>query len=571
MEPEATTTGDPDWADEVEHPAIQQVGDLLLAERYAEASSLAADLKDDPASRPIAELLLAQIAEDEDNLGQALAHIEDAVRLAPNNVRITAKYLDLLFAVGNYRRALDFASRLSQHVRSHPKVRYEMYWVYYGTDWHAHLREEFSLIPDNDPSEPYVSTIERLYVRLKRATVDHLLLRTERAKAENFKVQCEDLWVIDKLSFRNLSQYYRLNAQLDSAALSYARTFENWRIVRAALRSIFLVAAISGLAVHYSSNSSPHPALERILLMPLSSIAVCVLAASIFRLTRYYSPQTFFIGLTGLAAILTGTGMYRLISQSHSKLHLLSLGIIGGGIIVSAATVSQLITSLYFRKWWRRHYRLFARANVIDMLASILSGMANVDKQNNPVIRRRWLSQLESAAKLLESEVPKEACPNDPVTRAWLSDQLKGVAQTLRHLKRSMIAPSGKSWETASNVLRHQITAISTENWFAAKYRAPEPRAKTSRRDQLQAVGKFVAITLIPGLGYIAIAPVLGAAENSIQRGALLSAAWGLLSALFTLDPAIKDKTAAMREMSDTWSQVADRKIEAEKAPPRPT
>ncbi|WP_327640966.1 hypothetical protein OHB24_21985 [Kribbella sp. NBC_00482] len=542
-------------------PATDLVDNLIKDRKLTEARKVADSLTSNEGTRQIGLLSLARIAQQEKAFGDALLYVEQAFDLNHDDVQTAAKYLDLLFWVGNYRLALSVYSSLRDIIRDDPRIQAEIHYIYSAMGWSAHARRADANVPRNHADKPTDSRPVQIRDAALRATVDRLRLKLESKEAEGFALQIEDLWIVDQLVFRNRAQTYRTSAELDASALSYTSMVVRRQVWILLLRWAYLGISVSAIILGtLLLTEGIHPLL-RISVGGATAAAVVASVSAIYRYGKSYFPQELFASLLGFGAIVGGVAGLRFLSPDNEWFRILALGVGAGGVLAATAGIAEFASRLYFRIWFQRHRRQYARANVIGALATLLVEMRSIEKQNDPVERGSWIRGLEYVAGLLEQEVPRQAAHEDPSVQDWLSEWLAGVAESTRHMKRSIVAPAGRSWERMARTLHHQLSAIATENWCAAKYQIPRTKLALSWKDRARAVGKFVIVTALPGIGYIVIAPVFGD-SNSIQRGALLSLAWGLISALLILDPAAKEKTAIMRDLSGAWGQAPERKPE---------
>jgi hypothetical protein len=160
-----------------------------------------------------------------------------------------------------------------------------------------------------------------------------------------------------------------------------------------------------------------------------------------------------------------------------------------------------------------------------------------------------WIRALENTASIVEENLAKEVSLYDDATEKWLNERLHGVAEEFRHLKRSIVAPSGRSWDHLNRRLSRQMQAFAAEAWMSAGHRPPPPPRRRTKKDRALALAKFALTGTVPGLLYLAIAPLLGVEKNLLLRALMLSAAFGLLSLLIVLDPSLKEKADMAKAM----------------------
>src|SRR4051812_26612006 len=96
---------------------------------------------EDPALKSGAHYWLARIADQEDDIGDALRQLDIAFRLDSQNRVIAAKYIDMMYVIGATRRALRFYRDLPDSVAKSAEIQIEMFWIYRNARWHGLARK----------------------------------------------------------------------------------------------------------------------------------------------------------------------------------------------------------------------------------------------------------------------------------------------------------------------------------------------------------------------------------------------------------------------------------------------
>lgn len=505
---------------------------------------------------------LARLDRHDRAYGRAFANLETAYALNPLNIDVVTVYLDVLFCVDALRKAWLFHDSLPAVITGNSRVKFELSWLYRTAGWPALARK---VLYDDHPSYRTMSWHERMRSQLVVLTIDRLTRRRELRQLKAVRSADLTVAIIDAQSFSTQTQRFQAHASVDQTMIDLARRTARIRAVDVqGTRLWLLCSVIAGLVC----TTKLHRDVQYLVALPiLVTVTFAMVGASawIFNRISTYVRATL---ATSLAALVpAGLGVLALRSTEGDLLHWLATS------VVFATAVTGGIGALYFLALalWSLTGRGLYQANclgwIVGTLARISAGLADCDERASWPQRREWIRDLERVARLTETHLADRVTFADANTRTWLNAHMRGVGESIRHLKRHLVAPSRQGWTTFERTLRQQLHAFATENWHAAHFRKPPEPSRLSRRERALSGVKLIAGSLAPGLIYLAIAPLIGADKDVLQRAAALSGAWLLLSVLLALDPAFREKTLLAKEMLNTWSPLLNRKTDSQEKP----
>ena len=111
--------------------------------------------------------------------------------------------------------------------------------------------------------------------------------------------------------------------------------------------------------------------------------------------------------------------------------------------------------------------------------------------------------------------------------------------------------PDGKGKLEA--LLAHEIRCLATGDLGALAWREPPPpppRGATLRRQAISTV-RAVVVAILPLAAVLATQPFLHASPGLFGWARITTGIWALLYVLISIDPAIRDKIGAARDLAD--------------------
>jgi hypothetical protein len=160
---------------------------------------------------------------------------------------------------------------------------------------------------------------------------------------------------------------------------------------------------------------------------------------------------------------------------------------------------------------------------------------------------------LEFAARGLAHDMLPPSSISSLGSGDWLTRRTAGWAEAVRQMQRQVIAsvPGGEGKLEA--LLAHEIRCLATGDLGALAWREPPPppsRRATLRRQVISTVRALVVAGL-PLAAVLATQPFLHASPGLFGWARITTGIWALLYVLLSIDPAIRDKIGAARDLAD--------------------
>jgi hypothetical protein len=188
---------------------------------------------------------------------------------------------------------------------------------------------------------------------------------------------------------------------------------------------------------------------------------------------------------------------------------------------------------------------------LILTLASVLHEIRS-SSHINAARRLRLARNLEWTADHIRRDLLPPSSLRVIASGDWLSRRAAGWAEALRYMQREVVTPVPGGQAKLEARLRHEIRCLAVGDFGALAWRQPPPpsskRASLARK--AVAVVRTIVVAALP-LGAILTAQAIIHSPNDIFRWAdIVSAAWLLLYAVISLDPALRDKIEAARSLA---------------------
>jgi hypothetical protein len=218
------------------------------------------------------------------------------------------------------------------------------------------------------------------------------------------------------------------------------------------------------------------------------------------------------------------------------------VGLLAGSIVCTIAGVGDFVTDAATNYRARRTSRRNSRGILIEYLCELVDLLDDA----SPTFRRpskaytTW--RLEQIAYLLEAGMPGLLAAHDTRTNEWIRERCVGAAEAVRHMKRFVLSPAGRSNARLVRQLRQQLAAVSTDNWMNCIYLPPPVKNSGTWKSRLVSITRVLTIACLPGLALAAIAPWIDFREDIESWARIVALAWGVLTVIWALDPAIRDK-----------------------------
>jgi hypothetical protein len=231
----------------------------------------------------------------------------------------------------------------------------------------------------------------------------------------------------------------------------------------------------------------------------------------------------------------------------------LVLGLVAAPAATACLPAVEVVNTIYWIRLSRRLVREDVPVAALNSLLVVHYGLKSAG-------RYRWISgrlylcrRLEFVARCLMQDLMPSSSVGFLGARDWIADRTAGWAEAARHMERQVIAPAPNGQGKLQALLAHEIRCLASGDLGALAWRAPPPapsRRMTIQR-QMIATTRVIVVALIPLAAVLATQPFLHVSPGLLGWARISTAAWALLCVLLSIDPTIRDKIGAARDLAD--------------------
>jgi hypothetical protein len=227
------------------------------------------------------------------------------------------------------------------------------------------------------------------------------------------------------------------------------------------------------------------------------------------------------------------------------------------GLIASPATVvclpiaSVLVNALFARQ--ARQIRHDSLLPVLNLLLLVLHDLRSSKNDRGLPQRLDHCRYLEFAARRLAHDMLPPSSISSLGSGDWLTRRTAGWAEAIRQMQRQVIASVPGSEGKLVALLTHEIRCLAAGDLGALAWREPPPppsRRATLRRRAVSTVRALV-VAVLPIAAVFVTQPFLHASPSLFGWARITTGIWALLYVLLSIDPAIRDKIGAARDLAD--------------------
>jgi hypothetical protein len=160
---------------------------------------------------------------------------------------------------------------------------------------------------------------------------------------------------------------------------------------------------------------------------------------------------------------------------------------------------------------------------------------------------------LEAAAVRLSRNLLPAAVLGRLGAGDWLARRAEGWAEAVRHRQRQIIAPAPKDQAKIEATLAHEIRCLINDNLGSLAWRQPPPppSSRATLRRRALTAAQAVIVAALPLVAVLAAQPFLHASGPVFDWARIITTVWALLYVLLSIDPTLRDKVAAARDLAD--------------------
>jgi hypothetical protein len=358
----------------------------------------------------------------------------------------------------------------------------------------------------------------------------------------------------------------RVQAQLETNDYRSTRSWHRWRALhRAGYRLIPLAAvpvwlvllAVVSLA-GFSTDPLGAPGFAAVS-TTVATVPVIAAVRAIIRpdgqYRRGFSVRAvvfFLFAVIGTAAA-AGEGYARQVIPAGDLQGAVILGLVAAPAAAACLPLAAIPAAFPRYRLIRRMIKQDTLLAAAGALLAVLYELRSTAACSPVAQRLRQCRFLEGAASSLSRDLLPEPAVSRLGSGDWLARRAAGWAEAIRHIQRQVIAPIPGGQAKVEALLAHEIRCLVTGDLGALAWREPPPppsRHATLRRQAISAARAFV-VAALPLAAVLAAQPLVHASPAVFSWARIATAVWALLYVLLSIDPAMRDKIGAARDLAD--------------------
>lgn len=515
--------------------------------------------------------LLWVLAEAEFAVGDAVAGREflaEAVAASPRDHASVTRQIRFLRNNGFWREALSAVQSLPGEVREDPLVRAAAGDFYRACGCPAHAADTYG----PRYGLPSAARTSRWWCWLRSGGPFGLLHRSAYAREKTMlqALRHPSGYISSILDVEGLDvrQAQRVRAQLETLDYRYRQQRYGWmalnragyRLIPLAVVPVWLVL----LAVVSTAGFTPgqigmqgYAAISAIVAM----IPVIAVVFAVLEPTGQFRRGISITWSMAIAFFLAVAVIEAAAGEAYASRFLPTAGWPSAvilGLLVSPAAVAWLpaaagVVSIYML-WQSR--QMIRHDPLLAALDSLLLVRYDLKSSNGyrGMTRRLYHSRLvQFAGRCLTRDLLPEAWIGYLGSGDWLTHRAAGWAEAIRHMQRQIIAPVPGRQAKLEALLTHEILCLASGDLGALAWREPPPplsRRATLRRWAISSV-RAIVVAALPLAVVLTVQPFLHASPGLFSWARITTGIWALLYVLLSIDPTMRDKLGAARDLAD--------------------
>jgi hypothetical protein len=485
--------------------------------------------------------LSAEIAEADGRDTESVKYLEEAYTLDPGNTRTVAAYLRILTYTGNYRTALLVCRNLPERLKKKNSIKLETYILYRQIGWVAKAEKVW---PGAAPASGLMNRLKGIL----HMVVASLHLFIEKREEKFLLSSFGNLSVFRDINYRNQYQVYEFQREMDQALIELNRA----NVRSGLVFKIFLIASlvISFSAVGLTTFHLPGSGSVgfRVSFVLIFTATICFLSYKLDDIIDTAKVGFLLIIFELFICLVTATVLLKSVVSYDQWMGLVGIGLLSASavlvLLIMVIFIVRICATYYQKQVMRKH----ALSIVVDILASLLAQIRDVNNRSHLAYRRHWLLKLEQAADILEHYAPRMLPSHDQGTSQWLETFFSQAAEGLRHMKMCILRPTENSWEHLLQKLNQQLTALATDNWEnLLLVEKPNRQQTPSKRDRLIRFTRGIIVALLPAAALFSLSPFVDFGDDALKTARLATLGWAVLSIVYNIDPLFSTKLITLR------------------------
>lgn len=233
-------------------------------------------------------------------------------------------------------------------------------------------------------------------------------------------------------------------------------------------------------------------------------------------------------------------------------------GAVALGLVAAPAAACCLlaasITAAAFRgRRFRAIFREDPLLSIIDPLLFALFSIRMPRRYQGIAYSVRMADSLEFAAYRMTQYLISRSSTGGLGSHDWLARRAAGWAESLRQMQRQIIAPTPGGMVKAERFLVHEIRCLASGELGALPWTQPPPTPshRTLLRRRAVAAVRAIVVAGLPLAVVLAARAFLHMGTGLFGWTGIITGAWALLYVLLSIDPTVRDKISAGKELAD--------------------
>lgn len=492
-------------------------------------------------------------------------YLDEALAASRGGSASVARRIDTLRVAGFWREALSVVQAVPGELRGDSLVRAASGDFYRACRCPAHAVGSYG----TGRGLPGMARMARRSCWLRSGGPSGRLRRKARAWEE---LSLQALWYppayiagISAVDGLDDLQVQRVRGQLETSGYRYTRRWYGWlalhragyRLIPLAVIPVWLVLLAVASLAGFAAGPAGIPGYAAVAAV-VATIPVIVAARAILWPTGRYrlvpSPRAVIIFLFIVMAAEAAAG------EGYAHHVLTSAGLPGAavlGLVVIPAAVACLViawapVAVLQVRWFRQRRRQDGPLFVIDRLLIVLHDLRCARIYRGMDNRFLNCRRLEDAARCLARDLMPSSEVSYLGSGEWLARRAAGWAAAIHHMQRQIATPVPAGHGKLEAFLVHEVRCLVTGDLGALTWREPppQPSRRAVLRRQAISAARAIVVAALPLVVVLAAQPFVHASTPLFNWTRIATAIWALLYVLLSIDPAMREKISAARDLA---------------------
>jgi hypothetical protein len=495
-----------------------------------------------------------------------LASLDEALAVGPLDPASLARQIRILRGCGFWRQALSVVEAVPEDLRGDPVLQAELGNFYRACECPGHAVDGYGRRWDL----PRASRAARRWCWLRSGGPSRWLRQRAVALEE---VSLQDLrhssGYIDGVSAvegLDSRQVQRVCAKLETNRYRFHRRWYGWfavhrlgyRLIPLAAIPVWLVLLLVVSLANFTTGLAGAPGFAAVsaavaTIPVILAVRVTLGSNGQYRVVWSGRAVVIFLFLVIVGEAAAAEGYARRFLPASGFQGAIVLGLVAAPAAFACLPIAWAAVYIRLDRRFRRIIRQDPVIEAIDSLLIILYELRSPRVYREMGERIYHCKYLEYTAHLLT----RDLLPHSKVSRLgasdWLERRAAGWAEAIRHMQRQIIAPVPGGHGKIEALLVHEIRCLVTGDLGALAWREPPPppSRRTTLRKQAISAARAMVVAALPLAVVLAAQPFLHPSSSLFDWARIVTAIWALLYVLLSIDPALRDKLGAARDLAD--------------------